>query len=99
MNDSHNDIKDFLPVMSQPLIDWMKSNKVIQMWVSALSSNPEMLVPVVSIILPELNSLLHKLLYMLSSYSLKLLGKHISKSHPYCEDKESKSKNLLVNEC
>ena len=94
---------EFLPVISRPLIDSMKSNNVdmlesginvIQMWVSALSSYPEMLDPVVSGILPELNSLLYKVLYMLPSYSFKLLGKLGAKSRPYCEDKEFKSKNL-----
>ena len=94
---------EYLPIISRPLIDSMKSNNIeliesginsIQMWVSALASYPEILDPVISSILPELNSLLYKILYLLPNYSFKLLGKLGAKSRLYHEDKEFKSKNL-----
>jgi hypothetical protein len=59
-----------------------------------LSFLPEILDPVIANILPELNSLLYKILYLLPNYTFKLLGKLGGKSRLYYEDKEFKSKNL-----
>lgn len=80
----------------------MKSNNIeliesgintIQIWVSALGNYPEILDPVIDSIIPELNSLLYKILYLFPNYSFKLLGKFGAKSRMYNEDKEFKSKN------
>lgn len=93
---------EYLPIISRPLIDSMKSNNLelienginqIQLWVSALASYPEILDPVITNILPELNTLLYKILYLLPSISFKLLGKLGAKSRLYYDDKEFKSKN------
>eukprot|EP00347_Sterkiella_histriomuscorum_P010775 403374964 len=93
---------EYLPIVSRPLIDSMKSNNIeliesgintIQIWVSALGNYPEILDPVIDSIIPELNSLLYKILYLFPNYSFKLLGKFGAKSRMYNEDKEFKSKN------
>jgi hypothetical protein len=65
----------------------------IQLWVSALASYPEILDPVITQILPDLNSMLYKILFLLPNYTFKLLGKLGAKSRLYYEDKEFKSKN------
>jgi len=93
---------EYLPIISKPLIDSMKSSNIeliesglntIQMWICALAPYPEILDPVIAPVLPEFNSLLYKFLYLLPNFSFKLLGKLGAKSRLYYEEKEFKSKN------
>jgi hypothetical protein len=93
---------EFIPSMSRPLIDSMKLNQVdiiengittIQMWVSALSSYPEILDPILDNMLPELNSFLQKMNCVLPNLTLKLLGKLSAKTRIYSEEKEIRAKN------
>ena len=93
---------EYLPIISKPLIDSMKSSQLdliesglntIQQWICALAPYPEILDPVIAPVLPEFNSLLYKFLYLLPNFSFKLLGKLGAKSRLYYEDKEFKSKN------
>lgn len=94
---------EYLPVISRPLIDSMKQNNqvdviesgitTIQMWVSALTSYPEILDPIIENILPELNSLLYRIYYVMPNPTFKLLGKLGSKTRLYFEDKEFRAKN------
>lgn len=52
----------------------------IQMWVSALTSYPEILDPIIENILPELNAMLYKIFCYLPQPTFKLLGKLGAKS-------------------
>lgn len=94
---------EYLPIISRPLIDSMKLNHVdqiesgittIQMWVSALTSYPEILDPIIDNILPELNGLLYKIFCILPSQTFKLLGKLGAKSRQNFENKELRTKNF-----
>jgi hypothetical protein len=94
---------EYLPIISRPLIDSMKLIQVdviesgistIQMWVSALTSYPEILDPIIEQILPELNSMLYKIFCLLPLPTFKLLGKLGAKSRQYFEDKEFRARYL-----
>jgi hypothetical protein len=94
---------EYLPITSRPLIDSMKLNQfeviesgitTIQMWVSALTSYPEILDPIIENILPELNGLLYKIFCVLPNPTFKLLGKLGAKTRLYFEDKEFRAKNF-----
>ncbi len=63
------------------------------MWVSALTSYPEILDPVIDNILPELDNLLYKIYYVLPNPTFKLLGKLGAKTRQYFEEKEFRAKN------
>jgi hypothetical protein len=98
---------EYLPIISKPLIDSMKSSQLdliesglntIQQWICALAPYPEILDPVIAPVLPEFNSLLYKFLYLLPNFSFKLLGKLGAKSRLYYEDKEFKSKKRRLIE-
>jgi hypothetical protein len=93
---------EYLPIISRPLIDSMKQNHVdqiesgittVQMWVSALTSYPEILDPIIENILPELNSILYKIFCILPSQTFKLLGKLGAKTRQNVENKELRAKN------
>ncbi len=64
------------------------------MWVSALTSYPEILDPIIENILPELNGLLYKIFCVLPNPTFKLLGKLGAKTRLYFEDKEFRAKNF-----
>ena len=94
---------EYLPIISRPLIDSMKLIQVdviesgistIQMWVSALTSYPEILDPIIENILPELNTMLYKIFCLLPQPTFKLLGKLGAKSREYFEDKEFRARYL-----
>jgi transformation/transcription domain-associated protein len=94
---------EHLPVVSRPLIDSMKQNHVealesgittIQIWVSALTSYPEILDPIIENILPELNGVLYRIFCVLPPQTFKLLGKLGVKTRQYFEEKEFRAKNL-----
>lgn len=94
---------DYLPIISRPLIDSMKQTQAevldnglmtIQMWVSALTSYPEILDPIIEIILPELNGLLYKLFVIFPSPVFKLLGKLGAKTRQYFDEKDFRAKNF-----
>lgn len=80
---------DLLPSILTPLLDVMESNQheqvasgihTVQYWLSALAHFPELLDPLITSILPELNQSLKLLLHFMPNLCLKLLGKLGSKS-------------------
>lgn len=65
----------------------------IQMWVSALTSYPEILDPIVDNIIPELNKIMYKIFVFIPFPTFKLLGKLGAKTRQYFEEKEFRAKN------
>jgi hypothetical protein len=65
----------------------------LEHWIGALTPYPEILDPVIAPILPELNTCLYKILYLLPPFSFKILGKLGHRTRVYYEDKEFRSKN------
>jgi hypothetical protein len=93
---------DFLPAISKPLIENMESNSseqvesgihILQYWLTALATYPELFHPVVQHVLPELNASLKTLLTYMPNISLKLMGKLGAKTRQYDRNNEFKPRN------
>jgi hypothetical protein len=65
----------------------------IQYWLSALATYPELLDPVISQVLPDLNGSLKHLLFFMPNLSLKLMGKLGAKTRQYDKNNEFKPRN------